>query len=83
VEAGGGESEGFELAGDELIERALRGDQQSAHAIPHRQGRAEGPALRYEDGEGDREYSSELGEEGFDDYEELDEEDEEEEEEEE
>jgi hypothetical protein len=52
IEGGGGESEGFELAEQQLIEHASHGDQQSAHAILHDQGPAEelGSA---EDGEGD------------------------------
>jgi len=37
-EGGGGESEGFELAEQELIEHASHGDQQSAHAVLHHQG---------------------------------------------
>ncbi|HEV3045812.1 MAG TPA: hypothetical protein VGY13_00485 [Solirubrobacteraceae bacterium] len=37
-EGGGGESEGFELAEEELIDHASHGDQQSAHAILHHQG---------------------------------------------
>jgi hypothetical protein len=61
MEGGGGESEGFELAQQELIEHASHADQQSAHAILHKQGRPE--ELRAPDGDtgGDREYSSELG----------------------
>lgn len=62
IEAGGGEAEGFEEAERALIEHASHGDQQSAHAILHDQGRAEeGPAQI--DADGDHERSSELGEE--------------------
>lgn len=43
VEAGEGESEGFELAEEELIEHASHGDQQSAHAVLHDQGPDEDP----------------------------------------
>jgi hypothetical protein len=59
-EGGGGESEGFELAERDLIEHASHGDQQSAHAILHHQGRDEEPIPGRADGEADREYSSET-----------------------
>jgi len=55
VEAGEGESEGFELAEDLLIEHASHGDEQSAHAILHHQGRSEEPDDRRADGESDEE----------------------------
>lgn len=58
VEGGGGEAEGFELAEDALIEHASHGDQQSAHAILHDQGRDE-QAGTADDAEGDHERSSE------------------------
>jgi hypothetical protein len=61
-EGGGGESEGFEEAELELIEHANHGDEQSAHAILHHQGREEEDPW-YADGEADNEYSSELDEE--------------------
>jgi hypothetical protein len=38
TEGGEGESEGFELAEEALIDHASHGDQQSAHAILHHQG---------------------------------------------
>jgi hypothetical protein len=44
LEAGEGESEGFELAEAELIEHASHGDQQSAHAVLHHQGAREEPS---------------------------------------
>jgi|SRR6185312_16840260 len=58
VEGGGGEAEGFEEAEEALIEHASHGDQQSAHAILHDQGRDEafGEA---DDAEADHERSSE------------------------
>jgi len=59
VEGGGGESEGFELAEQELIEHASHGDQQSAHAILHHQGHQEEPSDTGEEDAGDHEYSSE------------------------
>jgi hypothetical protein len=60
-EGGGGVSEGFELAEQELIEHASHGDQQSAHAILHNQGRDEelGMGEDGEDDAGDHELSSE------------------------
>ncbi len=61
-EGGGGEAEGFEEAEAFLIEHASHGDQQSAHAVLHDQGRSEErPGVT--DGEADGEYSSERGEE--------------------
>jgi len=60
IEAGGGEAEGFEQAEEALVEHASHGDQQSAHAILHDQGRDEqGEAA--EGGEADHERSSERG----------------------
>jgi hypothetical protein len=44
LEAGEGESEGFELAEEELIEHASHGDEQSAHAVLHHQGLEEEPS---------------------------------------
>jgi hypothetical protein len=43
LEAGEGESEGFEQAEEELIEHASHGDDQSAHAVLHHQGLDEEP----------------------------------------
>ncbi len=63
IEGGGGESEGFEEAEEMLVEHASHGDQQSAHAVLHDQGRSEQENRSREDGEGDREASSELDEE--------------------
>ena len=65
IEAGGGESEGFELAEQELIEHATHSDQQSAHVILHHQGLpeapdADAPPVPGEDSAGDHEASSEL-----------------------
>jgi hypothetical protein len=60
IEAGGGESEGFEQAREELIEHASHGDQQAAHAILHHQGRPEQDGVTVEDSEADYERSSEL-----------------------
>ena len=60
VEGGGGEAEGFEQAESALIEHASHGDQQSAHAILHDQGRPEEPDPQRENGEADHEHSSEL-----------------------
>jgi hypothetical protein len=62
-EGGGGEAEGFEEAEAALIEHASHGDQQSAHAILHDEGRPEenyqrDPEREY--GEPDHELSSEL-----------------------
>jgi hypothetical protein len=59
IEAGGGEAEGFEQAEEALIEHASHGDQQSAHAVIHDAGRPEDPAATNDDGEADRERSSE------------------------
>jgi len=61
-EGGGGEAEGFEESEAFLIEHASHGDQQSAHAVLHDQGRSEERADS-EGGEADAEYSSELDEE--------------------
>jgi hypothetical protein len=65
IEAGGGESEGFELAEQALIEHASHTDQQSAHVILHHQGLpeepdADAPVAPGEDPPGDHEASSEL-----------------------
>jgi hypothetical protein len=54
-EAGGGEAEGFEQAELALIDNASHGNQQSAHAILHDQGRKEEQNFRREDGEADHE----------------------------
>ncbi len=59
-EAGGGEAEGFEDTERALIDHASHGDQQSAHAILHDQGRSEEENTRREDGEADEEHSSEV-----------------------
>ncbi len=61
-EGGGGEAEGFEESEALLIEHASHGDQQSAHAVLHDQGRAE-ERVDSEDGEADGQYSSGLDEE--------------------
>jgi hypothetical protein len=58
IEGGGGEAEGFELAEQQLIEHASHGDQQSAHAVTHDQGRPERLGTA-EDAEADHEHSSE------------------------
>ena len=58
VEGGGGEAEGFEEAEEALIEHASHGDQQSAHAILHDQGKPERETAA-EDAEADHEHSSE------------------------
>jgi len=58
IEGGGGEAEGFEQAEEALVEHATHGDQQSAHAILHDQGRQE-PGDVEEGGEADHERSSE------------------------
>lgn len=58
-EGGGGESEGFELAEQELIEHASHSDEQSAHVILHHQGLPEEPEDMGEEDAGDHEYSSE------------------------
>lgn len=60
IEGGGGEAEGFEEAEQALIEHASHGDQQSAHAILHDQGRAEESEGAQDDAEADHERSSEL-----------------------
>ncbi len=62
-EGGGGQSEGFEESEAFLIEHASHGDQQSAHAVLHDRGRSEEPTGG-ENGEADRERSSEREEEG-------------------
>jgi hypothetical protein len=59
-EAGGGESEGFEQAEEELIEHASHGDEQSTHDVLHRQGRSEEGGDPEDRSAGDREESSEL-----------------------
>jgi hypothetical protein len=60
IEGGGGEAEGFEEAEEALVEHASHGDQQSAHAILHDQGADEREIPTREDGEADREQSSET-----------------------
>jgi hypothetical protein len=60
VEAGEGESEGFELSEHELIEHASHGDEQSAHAVLHDQGAGEEEDTSGEDGEADHIRSSET-----------------------
>lgn len=60
IEAGGGEAEGFEQAEEALIEHASHGDQQAAHAIMHDAGRPEDVGATRDDGEADRERSSEV-----------------------
>lgn len=59
-EAGGGEAEGFEESESALIDHASHGDQQSAHAILHDQGRSEEENTRRADAEADHERSSEI-----------------------
>ena len=59
IEGGGGESEGFELAEQALIEHASHTDEQSAHAILHHQGLPEEPEDLGEEDAGDHELSSE------------------------
>jgi hypothetical protein len=59
LEAGGGESEGFEQSEELLIEHASHGDQQSAHAVLHDQGPDEEAIPDSAEGEPDREHSSE------------------------
>ncbi len=60
IEGGGGEAEGFELAEEALIEHASHGDQQSAHAVLHDAAKPEEEGATRDDGEADRERSSEL-----------------------
>ncbi|HEX4806510.1 MAG TPA: hypothetical protein VFU94_11480 [Conexibacter sp.] len=60
IEGGGGEAEGFEEAEDALVEHASHGDQQSAHAILHDQGRDE-QAGTADDADADHERTSERG----------------------
>lgn len=60
IEAGGGESEGFEQAEQLLIEHASHTDQQSAHSILHHQGRPEEPGSADDGGAADHERSSEV-----------------------
>jgi hypothetical protein len=62
AEGGSGESEGFEQTREVLIEHASHGDQQSAHAILHDQGRPEQWGATGEDAEADYERSSEIDE---------------------
>jgi len=59
IEGGGGESEGFEQAEQQLIDHASHGDQQSAHAILHHQGPPEEPDMSDDQEAGDHERSSE------------------------
>jgi hypothetical protein len=60
AEGGGGESEGFELAQQELIEHATHSDQQAAHVILHHQGLPEELDATGDGASGDHEPSSEL-----------------------
>jgi hypothetical protein len=60
IEAGGGESEGFEQAEKALIEHATHTDEQSAHWILHQQGRPEEPASADNEQAADHELSSEV-----------------------
>jgi hypothetical protein len=60
VEAGGGESEGFEQAEQALIEHATHTDERSAAWILHQQGRPEEPASADNEGAADHELSSEV-----------------------
>jgi hypothetical protein len=60
IEGGGGEAEGFEQAEEALIEHASHGDQQSAHAVIHDAASPEEEGATRDDGEADRERSSEL-----------------------
>lgn len=53
AEAGGGESEGFELAEQALIDHASHADQQAAHVILHHQGLPEEPTAAALDITGD------------------------------
>lgn len=59
LEAGGGESEGFDQAERLLIEHASHADQQSAHSILHHQGRPEEPGNADDEAAADHEHSSE------------------------
>jgi hypothetical protein len=54
-EAGGGESEGFELAEEELIEHASHGDQHTPARIMRDAAGGEGP-IEQVDGEADEEH---------------------------
>jgi hypothetical protein len=64
IEAGEGESEGFDEAERLLVEHASHGDQQSAHAVLHHQGRPEQDRPE-EDAEPDHEHRSEDDEAGI------------------
>jgi len=57
-EGGGGESEGFELAEQELIEHTSHGDEHSPMRIIRDAGRGEEEALDHVDGEADEEHLS-------------------------
>jgi hypothetical protein len=59
-EAGEGESEGFELAEQELIEHASHGDMHAARRVIEDAPGEVGDARATEGGEADAEYSSEL-----------------------
>jgi hypothetical protein len=59
IEAGEGESEGFDEAERLLTEHASHGDEQSAHWVLHHQGRPEEPASA-DYAEPDHEHSSEV-----------------------
>lgn len=60
IEAGGGESEGFEQAEQALIEHASHTDERSAEWILQQQGRPEEPASADNEEAADHEHSSEL-----------------------
>ena len=60
-EAGGGESEGFEQAEEDLIEHASHGDEHSASVPYYHAGRPEEPGTA-EDGEADEIHSASLEE---------------------
>ncbi|HEX8974894.1 MAG TPA: hypothetical protein VF781_00140 [Solirubrobacteraceae bacterium] len=59
IEAGEGESEGFELAEQELIEHASHGDQHSAGRIIQDASDQDEDARQNDGGEGDEEHTSE------------------------
>jgi hypothetical protein len=64
IEAGGGESEGFDQAEQLLIEHASHTDEQSAHWILHQQGRPEEPGSADDEEAADHERSSEVHDDG-------------------
>lgn len=67
IEAGGGESEGFEESERLLIEHTSHGDQMPAHSILHHQGLDEEDNTSYADGEADHAYTSEREDDEEDD----------------